>query len=1135
MARNLENPIMAQVQETDVIELGSDEEIKKAKKKDKSSKPCHSNCINFECRSGVDMVMAPSFACAFYGVNTAKKKKRLICQTCFNNALEHQQKLVTAFLDRKPLLQCPYPDHTMKVEISDSDESDNEKNENDQENYVSENILLDIEEHMGNALISIFKKCDVEYQLDEAHKMLKSQWDRIDEENEKIDKDITDMMHKLDVLRNNLYDEFKPKIKELEALQIFDESVDDPYYPLVATKKVTQVRIAPGVMSQDGMPEVLPLERVNRQTQGIDLPPSGKLERLLPDVDNIVYVMKHPLAPWIKGKVQRVESLCPLHYRIKLLPKKYNGVVKSIFGKQVALAVPSKVIIPVATRVVAVFQEATFGNFYSGVIAEPPKSTNKYRYLVFFDDGYAQYVDHKYIYLVSESSNPVWEDIPNESRDFVKKYMESYPERPMVKLQPGQIVKTEWNGKWWIARVVRVDASLVQMHFDADGRTEWIYRGSARLGPLYLELLKANSRQHGHHLPVNTPSRHRHPASSNKSNMPYVEYTSFNAEPEEEIQKTAEIPPAASVTTITTTSGTPVTSGTSQTRAVAKKSTSKRQGVESTYNNTAETKPSHSIVYYQTQNKIQTKKFVPHKCGPKCVQGISFTPDDLKGYSPLSIPLLCGWNRQLCKFPKTKKVTLYQAPCGVRLRNMEELHHYLQVTGSPMSVDLFDFDHWVHCLAEFVLDKCFVNIKDLSYGVENVPIPCVNELDHALPDTIRYSTKREPTEGVKLNLDPEFLCSCDCEDDCQDKTKCQCWQLTIQGATLGGRVPNNAVGYVYKRLPEPVTTGIYECNSRCKCAVKTCLNRVVQHPLTLKLQVFKTAPRGWGIRCLNDIPLGSFICIYAGRLLTEQGANEGGKNYGDEYLAELDYVEVVEGIKEGYESDVLDPELPLGTTQDDKRLMIPSDEEDGVKRHTNDSDEDFAVGKHISVNVDGTSIRRRLRKRKKGDETPGAEEEPSEDSSTTKDSENVSLKSSTHDGRSIDFDLVTISDEDDSRNNLKQPSRFDPTVEPAQLERPKFKSVRDFFGEDEAVYIMDAKTTGNIGRYLNHSCDPNVFVQNVFVDTHDVRFPWVAFFALNYIRAGQELTWNYSYDVGSIPGKVIICKCGASNCRGRLL
>lgn len=50
--------------------------------------------------------------------------------------------------------------------------------------------------------------------------------------------------------------------------------------------------------------------------------------------------------------------------------------------------------------------------------------------------------------------------------------------------------------------------------------------------------------------------------------------------------------------------------------------------------------------------------------------------------------------------------------------------------------------------------------------------------------------------------------------------------------------------------------------------------------------------RGWGLRCLDDIPKGGFICIYAGQLLTDQGANEDGQQYGDEYLAELDYIEV---------------------------------------------------------------------------------------------------------------------------------------------------------------------------------------------------------------------------------------------------
>ena len=57
--------------------------------------------------------------------------------------------------------------------------------------------------------------------------------------------------------------------------------------------------------------------------------------------------------------------------------------------------------------------------------------------------------------------------------------------------------------------------------------------------------------------------------------------------------------------------------------------------------------------------------------------------------------------------------------------------------------------------------------QDLSYGAEYVQVPCVNCIDHKLPDFVLYSTKREPTEGVNLNLDTEFLTGCDCTDDCQ--------------------------------------------------------------------------------------------------------------------------------------------------------------------------------------------------------------------------------------------------------------------------------------------------------------------------------------------------------------------------------
>ena len=41
-----------------------------------------------------------------------------------------------------------------------------------------------------------------------------------------------------------------------------------------------------------------------------------------------------------------------------------------------------------------------------------------------------------------------------------------YPERPMVKLSVGQVVRTEWEGKWWVTRVQEVDASLVRLRFE---------------------------------------------------------------------------------------------------------------------------------------------------------------------------------------------------------------------------------------------------------------------------------------------------------------------------------------------------------------------------------------------------------------------------------------------------------------------------------------------------------------------------------------------------------------------------------------------------------------------------------------------------------------------------------------------
>src|SRR5690554_3690814 len=99
-------------------------------------------------------------------------------------------------------------------------------------------------------------------------------------------------------------------------------------------------------------------------------------------------------------------------------------------------------------------------------------------------------------------------------------------------------------------------------------------------------------------------------------------------------------------------------------------------------------------------------------------------------------------------------------------------------------------------------------------------------------------------------------------------------------------------GFAYndhKQLQEPKTC-IFECNLFCKCHKARCSNRVVGQGLVLPLEVFRCSERGkgWGVRCLETIPAGSYVTDYIGEILTESKAEERGMKKGDEYLFTLD-------------------------------------------------------------------------------------------------------------------------------------------------------------------------------------------------------------------------------------------------------
>ncbi|XP_050276078.1 histone-lysine N-methyltransferase, H3 lysine-9 specific SUVH4-like isoform X2 [Quercus robur] len=101
------------------------------------------------------------------------------------------------------------------------------------------------------------------------------------------------------------------------------------------------------------------------------------------------------------------------------------------------------------------------------------------------------------------------------------------------------------------------------------------------------------------------------------------------------------------------------------------------------------------------------------------------------------------------------------------------------------------------------------------------------------------------------------------------------------------------------------------------------------------------------------------------------------------------------------------------------------------------------------------------------------------------------------------------------------------------------KERNDHISETGPEFCIDAGLYGNVARFINHSCEPNLFVQCVLSSHHDVRLARVVLFAADNILPMQELTYDYGYELDSVTGpdgkiKELPCYCGTADCRKRL-
>ncbi|XWS36484.1 hypothetical protein CRYUN_Cryun20dG0089300 [Craigia yunnanensis] len=194
--------------------------------------------------------------------------------------------------------------------------------------------------------------------------------------------------------------------------------------------------------------------------------------------------------------------------------------------------------------------------------------------------------------------------------------------------------------------------------------------------------------------------------------------------------------------------------------------------------------------------------------------------------------------------------------------------------------------------------------SDITKGEEKVKISWINEINKDFPPPFQYISENLVFQNAHVSFSLSRIgdesCCPTCLGDCllsQQLCACACQAGGNFAYTSTGVIKEdileecismtrdaqqqcliNCTECPFERskkddFPEPCKGHlkrkvIKECWSKCGCN-KLCGNRVVQRGVNYKLQVFLTPDgKGWGLRTLEKLPKGAFICEFVGEILT---------------------------------------------------------------------------------------------------------------------------------------------------------------------------------------------------------------------------------------------------------------------------
>ncbi|KAJ3693126.1 hypothetical protein LUZ60_012221 [Juncus effusus] len=163
---------------------------------------------------------------------------------------------------------------------------------------------------------------------------------------------------------------------------------------------------------------------------------------------------------------------------------------------------------------------------------------------------------------------------------------------------------------------------------------------------------------------------------------------------------------------------------------------------------------------------------------------------------------------------------------------------------------------------------------DISKGKEKIPVPFFNDLDSLTgPMFLEYlKSPNYPSPSKK-----SALRGCKCKKACD--VNCVCRKRN------GGTFAYDDNGILLQGRPI-----VYECGDTCQCPIG-CRNRVTQKGMKYQLEVFRSVNNMYGVRSLDPIQAGTFICEISGDLLLKEMVPIDYQFYSSNFIDPLNFAE----------------------------------------------------------------------------------------------------------------------------------------------------------------------------------------------------------------------------------------------------